>query len=55
MKREYKGGWYKVKPVVKGRKYEITLFDGVNRYCENVRVSSYAEAFDYCKGKIDAA
>lgn len=55
MKHEYKNGWYKVKPVFEGRKYEITVFDGINCYCENVRVSSYAEARDYCKGKINAA
>ena len=55
MKQEYKNGWFKVKPVFEGRKYEITVFDGINSYCEDVKVSSYAEARNYCEGKINAA
>ena len=55
MKQEYKKGWYKVKPVFEGRKYEITVFDGENYFCEDVKVSSYTGACDYCKGKINAA
>lgn len=55
MKQEYKRGWFKVKAVFEGRKYEITVFDGVNFYCEDVKVSSYAEARNYCHGKINAA
>lgn len=55
MKQEYKKGWYKVKPVFEGRKYEVTFYDGINSYCEDIKVQSYSEACDYCKGCINAA
>ena len=55
MKQEYRKGWYKVKPVFDGVKYEVTYFNGINIYCEDVRIGSYADACSYCKGKINAA
>lgn len=55
MKHIRKNGWFRVKALFDGVKYEITLFDGVNIYCENIRCSSLPEAWEYCKERIDAA
>lgn len=54
-KRYHGNGWYLIKPVVKGVKYEVTIYDGMNTYCENVRCASLSEAYEYCKARIDAA
>jgi hypothetical protein len=54
-KRNYGNGWYFVKPVIDGAKYEITVFDGVNLYCENVKCGSRREAYERCESRIDAA
>ena len=54
-KRNYGKGWYIVKPVVIGVKYEIIIHDGLNTYCEDVRCASLSEAYELCKARIDAA
>lgn len=54
-KRHHGKGWYLVKPVVDGVKYEVTVHDGVNTYCEDVCCASLSEAYEHCKGRIDAA
>ncbi|WQN06518.1 hypothetical protein [Escherichia phage vB-Eco-KMB43] len=53
MKILYKHGWYKVKAIADGVKYEVTVFDGFNTYCEDVKLSSMGCAYDYCKQRID--
>lgn len=54
-KRNYKAGWYLVKPVVDGVKYELTIHDGISTYCDDVRCRSLSEAYEHCKARIDAA
>ena len=54
-KRNHGNGWYLVKPVVDGVKYEVTIYDGVNTYCEDIRCASLSEAYEYCKVRINAA
>ncbi|AIR90201.1 hypothetical protein LK03_13250 [Pseudomonas cremoricolorata] len=54
-KREHRNGWYLVKPIVDGVRYEVTVHDGKNTYCENVRCSSLSAAYEHCKARINAA
>lgn len=54
-KRNYGNGWYFVKTLVDGAKYEVTVFDGVNLYCEDVKFGSRQGAYDHCKARIDEA
>ena len=54
-KREYKNGWYYSKPIVDNRKYEITFYDGVNIWCENIKCNSLSESYEICKTRIDNA
>lgn len=54
-KRDYKEGWFLVKPIVDNVKYEVIIYDGVNTYCENVSCISRSAAEDHCKNRIDSA
>lgn len=54
-KRNHKAGWYLVKPIMEGVKYELTIHDGTSTHCEDVRCGSISEAYDHCKARIDAA
>lgn len=54
MKIEYKNGWYRVKSVHDNVKYEVTIYDGINSFCEDIKCSSLHDAYEYCKVKINA-
>lgn len=55
MRHEYKQGWLLVRGII-GRKWEITYFDGLRTFCEDVIVTGgFAGAVAICKGRIDAA
>lgn len=53
-KRYHGNGWYLVKPVVDGIKYEVIVYDGVNTYYEDIRCASLSEAYEYAKDRINA-
>lgn len=53
MKFVYGLGWYKVRGIVDGVKYEVTYFDGKTAYCEDVRLSSWENAATFCKERIN--
>lgn len=52
-KRLYKNGWYLVKPIFDGRKYEVIYHTGVHLYREDIRVKSWDDACEYCRNRID--
>ncbi|MCR4144894.1 hypothetical protein [Alcaligenes faecalis] len=55
MRHEYMQGWFKLRPII-GWKWEITYFDGLLCWCEDVRFyGGYASAVAYCKERINAA
>ncbi|WP_374841443.1 hypothetical protein, partial [Mycoplana ramosa] len=53
-RRYYGNGWYWAKRIVAGVRYEVTIYDGMNIYCENIRCASLSEAYKYCQARIDA-
>ncbi len=54
-KRNHGNGWYLVKTLVSGSRYEVIIHDGMNTFCEQVRCASLTEAYEHCKARIDAA